>query len=188
MAFGKHLIEETGLPTCVFSARGARPVRVCVTLPGLDCAPQMEARACWRPAHSPPEERAGGQAPPALCLAAISRPSLLLDPHMGYAAGTLYPRPDPDPGSAHPQEGAAARPSRPLAGMVAELRTMLPRATLSGEQSPHPSSPLPALCPGARLMFGRTRRRKPLGIFHLNEFLGRKHNVYKVETIHGTKY
>lgn len=38
--FWKHLIEETGVPTCVFSARGARPVRVRIILPGLDRAPQ----------------------------------------------------------------------------------------------------------------------------------------------------
>lgn len=149
--------------------------------------PKVEAGACWRPACSLPEERAGGQAPPAPCLAAISRPSLLLDPHKGSAAGTLYPGPDPAPGLACPRGGTTARPSRPLAGTVAELRTAVLQGTLSGEQSPHPASQLPALCLGVRPTFGRTRRRKPSGIFHLNEFLGRKHSVYIVEMIHGTK-
>lgn len=72
----------------MFSAMAARLVRVCVTLPGLGCGPQMEARACWGPACSLPEERAGGQAALALCLAAISRTRLLLDPHTGYEAGS----------------------------------------------------------------------------------------------------
>lgn len=62
-----------------------------------------------------------------------------------------------------------------------------PEGRSAGNRPLHPSSPLPALCWGLRLTPGKTRRRKPLGIFHLNEFWGRKHSVYKAEMIRGTK-
>lgn len=140
----KHLIEETRLPACVFSVRGARPARVCVTPPGSEQAPTK-----WR-----------------------LRP-----------ACTSHPQSRPDSGSARPLRGVVAQPSRPLPGVAAELGIILPWGTLSREQSAHPSSPLPAF----NQCLLRWVRRKPLEIFHLNEFLRRKHSVYKVETIHGNK-
>lgn len=138
----KHLKEETRLSACVFSVRGARPVRVCVTPPGSEQAPSglLEDSSLpgwgkgWRTSSS------------LFCLAAISRLSLL-DPHTGCAAGTSQPQSRPDSSSARPQGAAVAQPGRPLAGVAAELRIILSWGTLSREQSPHPSSLLPAFHP-----------------------------------------
>lgn len=167
--FWKCLIEETGLPTCVFSARESRLVTVCITLPGLDRAPPNGGSGLLEASSLPTWGEASGTGSPRSLPGSHSQAEPPSDPHMGYAAGTLHPRPDPESGSGHPQGGATARPGSSLARTVAELRTMRPQGTLSREQSPH------------------LRKRKPLGIFRLNKFLGRKYSVYKVEMIHGTK-